>query len=170
MSSLLAEIPLERGVADGGLVEAVFARLLARGDTLSLAESCTGGLLSARLAALPGVSAVYMGSLVAYSNSLKERVLGVSSSLIQSSGAVSTPVARQMAAGARRAFRSTWAISITGIAGPGGGSERKPVGTVCFGVAGPAFEEVDQRLFDGSRTRVQAASAEHALRLLLALL
>lgn len=160
----------EAGLSGEALVKAVIERLGARGETLALAESCTGGLLSARFGAIPGVSSVYLGSLVAYSNAAKERFLAVPGSMIRAMGAVSTPVARKMAAGARLAFRSTWAVSITGIAGPGGGSERKPVGTVCFGLAGPAFEEAEQVHIDGGRAEVQSASAEHALRLLLRVL
>jgi PncC family amidohydrolase len=149
------------------LLEDVVGRLIARGETLALAESCTGGLLSAQLTALPGVSIAYMGSIVAYSNSAKEKFLDVPAYLLKSIGAVSLPVAQRMAAGARQAFASTWALSITGIAGPGGGSASKPVGTVCFAVAGPAFVECEQMFFVGSRAQVQAASAEHALHLLL---
>ena len=106
---------------------------------------------------------------MAYSNDVKERLLEVPSSLLKCVGAVSLPVARRMAIGARAAFHTTWAVSITGIAGPGGGSEQKPVGTVCFGVAGPGFEEqvdAEQAFFSGVRTQIQEASAEHALQML----
>lgn len=149
------------------LVEAVVARLRARGESLSCAESCTGGLLSSLLAALAGVSDVYMGSVVAYSNQVKEDLLGVPEPLINSVGAVSLPVARSMAQGVRNALGTSWAVSITGIAGPGGGSPQKPVGTVCFGISGPGVEFAEQHHFDGSRREIQLASSHHALRLLL---
>ena len=149
------------------LIEEVVRRLGERGETLGLAESCTGGLLSARIAALPGVSSVFLGSIVVYSNSAKVKFLDVSMPLLKTMGAVSVPVAQQMAVGARTAFSSTWALSITGIAGPGGGSERKPVGTVCFGLAGPGLAEAEMAFFSGDRIEIQSASAEYALGLLL---
>jgi PncC family amidohydrolase len=149
------------------LVQKVAEKLAARGETLSLAESCTGGLLSAQLAAYAGISQVYLGSVVAYSNQVKEELLDVPAHLLKSLGAVSTPVAVKMAEGARAKIRSTLAVSITGIAGPSGGSARKPVGTVCFALAGPGFVECFQEHFDGSRTEVQMASAEYALKLIL---
>jgi PncC family amidohydrolase len=154
--------------SDHELIEKVVAALRARGETVSFAESCTGGLLSSLCAAMPGVSDVYMGSIVAYSNAVKESLLDVPSSLLRSSGAVSLPVARAMARGVRTRIGTTWALSITGIAGPGGGSPAKPVGTVCVGVAGPALDKADQVHFAGGRSVVQLASAEYALRLLLA--
>ncbi len=149
------------------LVEEVVAKLRARGETLSFAESCTGGLLSSMVTALPGVSDVYMGSVVSYSNAIKESLLGVSHSQLRALGAVSLPVARSMATGLRARFQTTWTVAVTGIAGPGGGSVEKPVGTVCFAVAGPAFEKTVQMHFTGSRQVIQQASADHALRLLL---
>lgn len=148
------------------LAQAVVHRLAERGETLALAESCTGGLLSARIAALPGVSAVYLGSIVAYSNHIKERLLDVPRPLILTMGAVSLPVARRMAIGARARFESTWALGVTGVAGPSGGSPQKPVGTVCFGVSGPGFEDASSAFFEGARFDIQSASADHALRLL----
>ncbi len=152
---------------DKQLVEKLVKRLVERDETLSIAESCTGGLCSAHLVTYPGVSQVFLGSIVAYSNKVKEQYLGVSGNLLKSLGAVSTPVAIRMAAGARQGLDSTWAIAITGVAGPSGGSARKPVGTVCFAVVGPGVELATQQHFDGSREQVQGASAEYALRLLL---
>jgi nicotinamide-nucleotide amidase len=149
------------------LIDELVRRLRERGETVVFAESCTGGLLSALVTELPGVSDVYLGSIVAYAYAVKESELGVSRALLLSLGAVSTPVARQMAVGVRRKLSSTWSVSITGIAGPGGGTDQKPVGTVCFGVSGPGVEKVDQQLFSGNRQEVRLASAEHALRLLL---
>src|SRR5262245_30218944 len=126
------------------LVEELALTLRARGETVSFAESCTGGLLSSYLTSLPGVSDVYIGSVVAYSNRVKEDLLGVPFSLLKAVGAVSVPVALRMSGGARSLFRTTWAVSITGIAGPGGGTDQKPVGTVCFGLSGPGIEKTEQ--------------------------
>jgi nicotinamide-nucleotide amidase len=149
------------------LVTELANALRARGLTVGFAESCTGGLLSSMMASMPGVSDVFVGSIVCYSNQVKENVLGVPASQLRTFGAVSVPVAKSMAAGARRVLGADWCVSITGIAGPGGGSPAKPVGTVCFGVRGPGVEKVQQEQFTGSRHVVQKASAEHALRLLL---
>lgn len=112
-----------------------------RGVRLGLAESCTGGLLSAWVTENPGVSSFFQGSVVSYAGIAKQNLLGVSSATIQAFGEVSEPVARQMAQGARRGLCCDWAVSVTGIAGPDGGSPDKPVGTVCFAVVGPAFEQ-----------------------------
>lgn len=149
------------------LVTRVAHALRVRGETVGFAESCTGGLLSSMMAAMPGISDVFMGATVSYSNQVKENVLAVPHSQIRSFGAVSIPVARSMAAGGRSLLGVDWCVSITGIAGPGGGSPSKPVGTVCFGVRGPAVEKTVQEHFTGSRHVIQKASAEHALRLLL---
>lgn len=152
------------------LVQELAGRLRERQETVSFAESCTGGLLSALFTAEPGVSDVYIGSVVAYSNDVKTHLLGVPDSLLKSVGAVSTPVAMHMAKGVREAMKTTWSLSITGIAGPGGGSSLKPVGTVCFGLSGPGFEQgresSDQRHFSGDRRAIQMASAEFALKML----
>ncbi|MEK7356227.1 MAG: CinA family protein, partial [Bdellovibrionota bacterium] len=116
------------------LVTDVAEALRARGENVGFAESCTGGLISSMLAAMPGISDVFHGSVVAYSNRVKENLLAVPNSQIRSFGAVSAPVARSMAAGGRNSLGVDWCVSISGIAGPGGGSPAKPVGTVCFGV------------------------------------
>lgn len=149
------------------LVEKVVERLRERGETVAFAESCTGGLVSSMFTALPGVSDVFVGSIVAYSNSVKMDLLDVPQSLLKVVGAVSLPVAKRMAHGVRTRLRTTWSLSITGIAGPGGGSVGKPVGTVCFGLSGPTLEVVDQQLFGGDRRAIQKASAEYALTMLL---
>lgn len=141
--------------------------LRSRSQTVGFAESCTGGLLSATFASQAGVSDVYMGSVVAYANRIKEELLWVPSSLIKSVGAVSTPVARHMAEGARQRLGVEWAVSLTGVAGPGGGSLPKPVGTVCLAVRGPGVDEVEVQLFPGDRMAIQEASARRALELLL---
>ena len=120
------------------------------------------------LTEIAGVSDVYAGSVVAYSYPVKERLLGVPASLLKVHGAVSLPVARRMASGLRESLKVTWALSITGIAGPGGGTPQKPVGTVCFGLRGPGIDKVDRQVFSGDRRAIQNLSAEYALRMLLA--
>lgn len=121
------------GVAE--LPELVLDRLRQRGLRLALAESCTGGLLAARLTDVPGSSAVLCGGVVAYANEAKTRLLGVPEALLRDHGAVSEPVAAAMANGARERFGADVAVATTGIAGPDGGSAAKPVGTVCFALA-----------------------------------
>ena len=119
---------------DGALVDDQVAALLT-GRAIATAESCTGGLLAARLTERPGSSAYVCGGVVAYANSAKADVLGVDPELIEAHGAVSEPVAEAMARGALARFGADTAVAITGVAGPGGGAEAKPVGTVCFSVA-----------------------------------
>lgn len=144
----------------------------ASGATLALAESCTGGLLSSELAARPGVSRFFRGAIISYHHELKEDLLGVPASLIQVMGEVSTPVACRMARGAKVNLKSDWAIAITGIAGPSGGSVEKPVGTVCFAVVGPGVENSVQVHFGtgfgshfsaSNRRRIQLESVEFAI-------
>lgn len=117
--------------------ELVHRTLTERGETLATAESCTGGTIAARFTAMAGASAYFRGGVVAYSNNLKQQMLGVSADDLERFGAVSEPVARQMAEGVRRLAGSDYAVATTGIAGPAGGSEEKPVGTVWIAVAGP---------------------------------
>lgn len=123
---------------DVSLPQLVLDRLRAQGRRVAFAESCTGGLCAARLTDCAGSSAVVQGGVVAYSNEAKQELLGVDAALIAAHGAVSEPVALAMAEGARRRFGADCALSTTGIAGPGGGTERKPVGTVCLGYADAA--------------------------------
>ncbi len=149
------------------LVQPICAILRERGQDLSLAESCSGGLLSSLVTVQPGVSDVFVGSIVAYSNQVKSDWLDVPFSLLRSVGAVSLPVARSMALGVRKGMGTSWSLSITGIAGPDGGTPQKPVGTVCIGLSGPGVELVEQHLFRGGRRGIQAASAHRALELLL---
>lgn len=146
--------------------------LRSRGQTVGFAESCSGGLLSAVFTRMPGVSDVFVGSIVAYSYEVKESLLAVPRPMLRSMGAVSLPVARKMAEGARLALGSTWTVAITGVAGPGGGTPPKPVGTVCFAIHGPGVEKpgverVVQKQFSGTRREIQSASAKFALRMLL---
>lgn len=120
---------------DAELPELVLDRLRQSGTTIAFAESCTGGLCAARLTDVAGSSAALLGGVVAYSNAAKERLLGVPRRLLDQHGAVSEPVAQAMATGGRDRFGADLAVATTGIAGPGGGSAHKPVGTVCFALA-----------------------------------
>lgn len=129
------------------LLEAVVVRALAAtGLTLAVAESCTGGLLASRITDVPGASEVFLGGVVSYSNRLKEALLGVRNETLAAHGAVSEAVAREMATGARERLGADFALATTGIAGPTGGSEAKPVGTVFLALAATDGVEVRQRL------------------------
>ncbi len=141
-------------------------KLRTRGQRVAFAESCTGGLVSARFAALAGISDVYNGAIVAYPNHVKTELLRVPESLIRQLGAVSTSVAIAMAVGAKKVLRSDWSASITGIAGPSGGTPQKPVGTVCFAVVGPGVEWSVLTHFDGDRAAIQDQSALFVIRAL----
>ncbi|MBD1422250.1 competence/damage-inducible protein A [Sphingobacterium chuzhouense] len=121
------------------------------GITLSTAESCTGGSISAQITAVPGASRMFQGAAVVYSNQAKMDVLGVLSETLTQYGAVSEPTVKEMAEGARRVFRTDYAIATSGIAGPGGGTETKPVGTVCIAVAGPSETRMQTFHFKNDR-------------------
>ena len=149
------------------LLDQLAAALLARKQTLATAESCTGGLVGAALTNLPGSSAWYLGGVVAYANELKIRLLGVPAEILAAHGAVSLETARAMAQGARAAAAADFAVSITGIAGPAGGTPEKPVGLVYVGVAGPTGVAAFKHRFSGTRADVRQAAAEAALRHLL---
>ena len=131
--------------------------------TVSLGESCTGGLVGARITAVPGSSAVFQGGVVCYSNAAKTALLGVASGLIESTGAVSPEVALALARGARDRFGTTASIGVTGIAGPDGGSVEKPVGTVCFAWLLGEREEQSRYVFPGGREEVRERAAQFAL-------
>lgn len=134
-----------------------------QGTTLSVAESCTGGLLSQLITAIPGSSDYFMGGAVTYSDESKNRILGVNPESIKARGAVSEDVVKQMAVGARDMFNSTYAIATSGIAGPGGGSERKPVGTIWMAIAGPNQVIAKKFIFGKNRSRNITISAVTAL-------
>ncbi len=146
--------------------ETVGRLLRRRSATLATAESCTGGLLGGRITSVPGSSAWYLGGLIAYSNAVKVRHLGVGSGLLTTHGAVSEPVARQMARGVRRRFGSDYGIGITGVAGPTGGTADKPVGLVWIAVAGPGGCVAAARRFRGGREAVRRRAAQLALAML----
>jgi len=135
--------------------------------TLATAESCTGGSVAARIASISGSSAYYLGSVVSYSNDVKHNVLGVSWSVLEERGAVSAECALAMSIGVRTAIGSDIAVSTTGIAGPMGGTPRKPVGLVYIGIAAPTWLEAFEFHFEGDRARVIEQSVQRALMLLL---
>lgn len=142
-------------------------RLRARGVMVATAESCTGGLIAAALTEIAGSSDVVDRGFVTYSNAAKSAMLGVPAATIAAHGAVSEPVARAMAEGALSRSEATLAVAVTGVAGPGGGSAEKPVGTVWFGLATPGQPTRTERMvFPGDRRAVRQATVLHAFRLL----
>jgi nicotinamide-nucleotide amidase len=145
----------------------VLDRARARGVRIATAESCTGGLIAAALTEIAGSSDVFDRGFVTYSNAAKMQMLGVSQETLDRVGAVSEAVAREMAEGALAASDADLAVSVTGIAGPGG-SEHKPEGRVCFGLAGTSIDTRTETVEFGAlgRAAVRAASVNHALRLL----
>jgi len=160
------------GTDDDSLASVVLADLRQRGQSLAVAESCTGGGLGAALAAVPGASDVFLGGVIAYANAVKQQLLGVPAELLQEHGAVSDPVARAMAEGVQRLTGSTWALAVSGIAGPAGGSPGKPVGLVHLALAGPHGCSSEGVRFGASRGRswIQTLSIGESLnRLRLAL-
>ncbi len=157
------------GEDDETLESAVGDLLKERGATLALAESCTGGLLAKRFTDAPGASAYFTDGLVTYSNEAKERLLDVPHELIVEHGAVSEPVARAMAEGARKASGADYGLSVTGVAGPDGGTDEKPVGLVWVGLAdaaGSVAKELNLTAFAKSREAVRERSANGAIDLL----
>jgi nicotinamide-nucleotide amidase len=148
-------------------LESVLIKLLAeRRKTLALAESCTGGGIADRLTNVPGASAVLLAGLVTYSNAAKQKFLGVRTEALAQHGAVSEVVARQMAEGARRETGADYALSVTGIAGPGGGTPAKPVGTVFMALAGPFETKVEPHFNPWDRETFKQVTAQQALDLL----
>jgi len=142
-------------------------RLNAARRKLAVAESCTGGMLGARITSVDGSSACFAGGVISYSNELKQALLGVDRGLIEKHGAVSEQVARAMAEGICRAARSDVGVSITGIAGPGGGTSVKPVGLVYIGLAGGGCTVVRRFVFNGTRNEVREGAVEAALKMLM---
>ena len=137
------------------LIDVVASQLLKRGETVATAESCTGGLIAKTFTDIAGSSQYFLGSCVAYANQIKTGVLQVDEQTLVTEGAVSEAVAAQMADGARKLFGSTWAVSTTGIAGPGGAVDGKPVGTVCIGLSGPNGTETLRQHILGDRSGVR---------------
>jgi PncC family amidohydrolase len=136
--------------------------------TIAVAESCTGGLLAGILTEVPGSSEYFLGGVIAYADEVKHRLLGVSEETLAAHGAVSAEVALEMARGVQAATGASLAVSVTGIAGPGGGTPDKPVGLTYIGLAGPGVEQVERRVWQGDRPGNREASADLALRMVLA--
>ncbi len=155
--------PFIYGEGDDDLAALVLAECAARQATIAVAESCTGGMLGARLTAIPGSSAVLQGGVIAYANDVKTRELGVSAELIASEGAVSERAARAMATGVRLRFGTTIGIGITGVAGPGGGTPDKPVGTVWVAVDLDGEVHAVRAVLPGDRQEIRYRSAQLAL-------
>ncbi|MER2600416.1 MAG: CinA family protein [Caldilineales bacterium] len=141
--------------------------LRSRGQTLAVAESCTGGLLGDLLTDIAGSSDYFLGGVLAYNNTVKAALLGVSTATLAQAGAVSPQCAAEMAQGARRLLHSHIALSVTGIAGPGGGSEAKPVGLTYLHLSAPDQEVGSRHCWNGDRRTNKQCSAAAALRLLL---
>lgn len=143
------------------------AALRAAGKTIACAESCTGGLVTSRLTDIPGSSDYVMGSVVSYTNDIKERLVGVRHETLAAHGAVSPETAREMADGIRRVIRTDLGLGITGIAGPGGGTAAKPVGLVYIAVSSEKGTRVTENHFSGTRTGVKRQTSDAALALAL---
>jgi len=155
----------------GQKIEAGIVRLLAkRKQTLALAESCTGGAIANRVTNVPGASKVFIGGVVAYRNDVKQKFLGVRGETLKQHGAVSEAVAREMAEGARKRFGADFAIAVTGIAGPAGGTKKSPVGTVFIALTGESGTVVERKLNPGPRAAFKQLTARQALEMLNLLL
>lgn len=147
------------------LAEQLIDACVVKGVKLATAESCTGGLIAAVLTGVPGASAVVERGFVTYSNEAKQEMLGVPEDLISTHGAVSEPVAQAMAVGALERSRGDVTLSVTGIAGPEGGSEEKPVGLVWFGIAGPGeASRTFHHEFDGDRSEIRTQAVTAAMQ------
>jgi len=138
-----------------------------KGKTLVTAESCTGGGIGAALTAVPGSSSVYKGGIISYSNWVKGHMLGVDESLLAEIGPVSAPVAKAMAEGARERLEADVAVSVTGLAGPGGDEYGNPEGTVFVGCVSETLTRVEEFHFSGSRQEIRNQACEAALKLVL---
>lgn len=148
------------------VAEKLVELLKAQGLTCATAESCTGGGVGSAITAVSGSSAVFAGGIISYANEVKRYVLGVKAETLATVGAVSGETAAQMAEGARRLLKTDLAVSLTGVAGPDGGSDEKPVGTVWFGLATAKGTRTEKCLFRGDRARVREQAVTHALGML----
>ena len=147
--------------------ERLVKRLAELGKTCATAESCTGGGVGSAITAVPGSSAVFWGGVISYDNSVKRNMLGVPAEVLETKGAVSPECAAAMAEGVRSLVKADIAVSVTGIAGPGGGSTEKPVGLVWFGLATAEGVRTERIIFPGSRDEVRAAAVSHAIGMIL---
>ena len=152
---------------EGDSREDLLRRLKNAHVTLASAESCTGGNIAHTITLMPGASAFFMGGIVAYSNDVKQQILGVNKQDLQTHGAVSEPVARQMAQGVRKLLKTDYGVATTGIAGPDGGTPEKPVGTIWIAVAGPKDTVTEKLLISHTRERNIGRGTVHAIQLLL---
>lgn len=153
--------------SDDDTLKSVIGELLtARGETLAVAESCTGGAIGSRITDVPGSSRYFLGGGICYTAAAKTDLAGVDPALIREHGEVSEPVAVAMAGGIRERFGATWGLAVTGIAGPGGGTPEKPVGTVHIAIAGPAGVVHRKMFWQGPRKIIKGYSAQRALDLL----
>jgi len=147
------------------MIQQLAEQLIERGHTMGTAESCTGGMVAAQITAVNGSSKWFECGIVTYSNESKQMLLGVDAETLEQFGAVSEPVVIQMVEGLLARTNASVGVSISGVAGPGGGSEQKPVGTVFFAWAGEGFQTRAQRMqFDGDREAVRKQATEYALR------
>lgn len=151
-------------------IEKIIQKLTKEEQTISFAESCTGGRIAAAFTAISGASAILHGACVTYSNEIKHQWLGVSREVLENDGAVSEPCVSQMLDGIQKMTDSDYAIAVSGIAGPTGGTEFKPVGTVYIGLKTPFSKEVYHCHFDGPREAVQEQSTVYAIEKLAELL
>lgn len=151
------------GIDDQDLAAAVGQELLRLGATLAVAESCTGGLLGGRLTSVPGSSAYFLGGIISYDNAVKHALLDVPAAVLRERGAVSRETAAAMAGGALRATGATHAVAVTGIAGPDGGTDAKPVGLVYIAYAGRHGTDVEEQLIQGDRARIRTRTVSLAL-------
>jgi nicotinamide-nucleotide amidase len=150
----------------GKIEEVVVHLLMKQKRTLALAESCTGGLIANQITNVPGASKIFPGGVVAYGNRAKEKFLGVCAKTLKDHGAVSEAVACEMAIGARKRFGADFSIAVTGIAGPGGGTKNKPVGTVFIALAGKFGTIVERKLNSFGREKFKEVTARQALEIL----
>ena len=151
---------------DSDLAGRLVALLSSRGLVCATAESCTGGGVGAAITSVPGSSSVFAGGVISYANEVKRDLLGVPEEVLSAKGAVSPECAAAMAEGVRRLLKVDVAVSLTGIAGPDGGSAEKPVGLVWFGLTTPSGVRTERAIFPGGRAQVRAAAVEHALGML----
>jgi nicotinamide-nucleotide amidase len=152
--------------SDDDLAKVVLDKLTVAGRSLAVAESCTGGLLGARLTSVPGSSASFAGGIISYSDMVKANVLHVVPEDLEKFGAVSEEVARQMAINVCSVLGSSYGLSVTGIAGPTGATDKKPVGLVFVGCAGPSVINVEEHRFRGGREHIRELSVQRSLALL----